>query len=321
MAQPNPRYVFTPSWAVGSTDNTVRIALSAHNGTRLLVQDAEHPVLKVVKRKATLDEFCGDNWIDFRVASFVFDHVSQIQALKDCKQYFIRPSVMSAYLQKLMENGLENVIDDCHNIGELITCMVAIANKEGVGHLVLTVPDIIELEDPNSGTWFDEVRVGSMSLADKSGRAYAYMRCLTGLYTNPADLANILPVINQMPYSAQPIVGDIQNLPDLYKARMMGSVFIKLVPDVSLVRFVSPDDCMMEMYAAFNGDAFSRNFEINWASCYPVLAELGHANKEAKHPELRATPSDAANAVLAVARVRFTTHTTRTTDTIGAEFQ
>ena len=64
----------------------------------------------------------------------------------------------------------------------------------------------------------------------------------------------------------------------------------------------------MEMYAAFKGDAYGRAFETNWATCYPTLAVLGHAsNVQRRTPstptELHASPSDAATAVLAVARV------------------
>ena len=309
MAQCNPQYKFTPTWDNGSTDNTIRNKFSAHNGTRLSVQDADHPILKVVSRGSVPEEYFGDNWIEYGITSFLFDHVSKTHAVKDLKQYLIRPDVMSAYLDKLMGNGLSEIIDDCLNVGDLIRFMINIASKNGVGYLTLSARDIIELEEPNTGTWFDELRNGSMTLSDRSGRAYAHMRGFTGFWTTPADLGRILPVINQMPYSAQSVVGDIQNLPDIHKAQMMGGAIANITPDPGLVRVGALGDCMMDMYAGFNGDAYRRAFETNWSTFYTTLAVLGHASKDAKHPELRASPAEAATAVLAVARVMGITET------------
>ena len=256
-------------------DDQIRTLLTTATGKDLRV-GMEHWLAKSAARTPLLvRKTQTEVYVGWEMTSWALLHVVDVTALADIPVgWILRPSFMSQALMDLLTAGGLQAFDAAHE-GDVVGALVKAAKTVPV--IKATPDDVVMLERTTTGTWLEHALTGSFISRDGKGRAYAQMRSVFGGWYTAADATSVKNVLEQVPYTFLTLVGDIQGLPNVSKAQMIGAAFVKTeIPDH--LDFLGPlNGGMVEIYRRAGPDPFDYIFDKRWRTAYPSLARLCHA--------------------------------------------
>ena len=241
----------------------------------------------------------GTKDLDWAQLDWLLLRAVDLAQLRAQKAHFIsRPSTLGAVLQHLVEQGgLKLSGLSCPGAAAAEVARAAAVAPA----LQLELSDIIVLPVQDENNWLKHLTVAMLGPAHGPllGTCYAQLRAMLGAPRTKAALTALAPVLDQVPYTLQPLVGDIQGIAPALQARMAGQAMVRSMRPHKFDRFDL--DALVEVYRRAGPDPFGPLFDDCWVQCYPTIAKLMHATERNAASPPAAQPSEARSAVVSAA--------------------
>ena len=126
-----------------------------------------------------------------------------------------------------------------------------------------------------TGTWLDEALTGDFVGKRAGGGALlAQARALIGDIFNAADAAKAKPLLEQMPYTLERVVGDIQGLSKLAQAKMIGTALLRSAAPQELAYIPPEEDRMVELFRRADPNGLLPLIERGWQVAFTNILTL-----------------------------------------------
>jgi len=273
-------------------DAAIKTYLGAapHSGKMLKV--GSNHILMTIARKTAL--VTGADTVSWPKTDWAVLRCVDITSVAHVKAFWmLRPSFLSAFVMDCQTSGglTSQVVDD-----ESELCVRLVAAAKIMPVVKVTEDDIIVLDPFATGTWLDDAVTANYMAADGSGRVYAQFRAALGFPCSPAAADTRKPLLTQLPYTFQPLVGDIMGLAPVHQAQLIGNGFVESSSPDKLDFIVPEEQLMGDIFRRAGKDKFSPLFSRRWVTAYPSMAS---AARRGDGGEMIATASDARQAALA----------------------
>ena len=283
-----------------ATHDELKALLLTPTGNKLRVA-AEHFLAKSARSTpivcAQQEDGAPDLFLTWEYVDWLLGRAVNITELGPVHaKWMFKPAFLSQVLEDLLGAGGLQTMQGADE--SQLAAMVARAAKV-FPRPKAKLSDIVILDNPGTNTWLDHMRTVSLVSPDGSARTYMQYRLVTGAWRTIAHANDVLHVINQLPYTFQSIVGDIQGLPAQSLAQMIGAAFLKTEISDGFDFIVPTSGLIVEVFRRGGPDPYGPIFAARWKTAYPAIAKLC----QAEHESLCATAAEAREAVCAAAIV------------------
>ena len=271
---PDKTATFETSIAKNSSPAAHRTALGTAAGA-LLSLDLDHILVKCDPDARVFlrgDKQAGYE-IDVGMADFLLVRYMDVSALASAKaNWSLSPAIRDQTMMDIIgPGGLAASAKEVENIGEMLALLSAAFDV--IPTVALGMQDIIELPNPGTNTWFDDITMRDLQSPDGKGVAYAQFRSLYGSCLTPRSAAAAKAAIDQTPYLCEKVVGDIQGLAQAGQAQMVGRAFSRMVVEDRFDVFGHTSEALVHAYDHFSG-ANESVILARFASFFPMSAKV-----------------------------------------------